>query len=177
MTDTTTLLRQALDLLTPIYGESANICTAIRAHLAQPQAEPVAEFVYVGQVGRDLEDFFCGFTRGTEFFTHPAAPVPNPNVCPFERAEADAIRKHLAPVPADPTMTRDELVAAAESIGMRFPAPVPGYVLVPVEPFPSQRIAGVVALIRASQRDFEPTTDEIAAVYRAMITAAPGAKE
>ena len=26
--------------------------------------------------------------------------------------------------PVNPTMTRDELVAAAESIGMRFPAPV-----------------------------------------------------
>jgi hypothetical protein len=30
-----------------------------------------------------------------------------------------------APVPADLTMTRDELVAAAESIGMQWPAPVP----------------------------------------------------
>jgi hypothetical protein len=40
-----------------------------------------------------------------------------------------AIRAHLAaqpaPVPADLTMTRDELVAAAESIGMQWPAPVP----------------------------------------------------
>jgi len=32
----TELLKQALELLTPVYGEHSNACTAIRAHLAAP---------------------------------------------------------------------------------------------------------------------------------------------
>jgi len=53
------------------------------------------------------------------------------------------------------------------------PAAVPlGWKLVPLEPFPSQRIAGAVALMKASDSDLDCTTDEIAAAYRAMIAAA-----
>ena len=50
-----------------------------------------------------------------------------------------------------------------------------GWKLVPVEPFPSQRISGAVALMKASDSDLDCTTDEIAAAYRAMIAAAPSA--
>lgn len=49
----------------------------------------------------------------------------------------------------------------------------PGYKVVPREPLPSQRIAGAVALMKASDSDLDCTTDEIAATYRAMIQAAP----
>jgi hypothetical protein len=58
----------------------------------------------------------------------PAAPVPakcDGGTCGAGGYCDNCPKQAAAPVPADPTMTRDELVAAAESIGMRFPAPVP----------------------------------------------------
>src|SRR5690606_36968934 len=56
------------------------------------------------------------------------------------------------------------------------PVAPPGYALVPVEPYPSQRIAWAVALMKASHSDLDATTDEVAACYRAMIDAAPEQK-
>ncbi len=69
----------------------------------------------------------------------------------------------------------DGLIVGAKLYYRAQPAPaaVPlGWKLVPLEPFPSQRIAGAVALMKASDSDLDCTTDEIAAAYRAMIAAA-----
>lgn len=50
-----------------------------------------------------------------------------------------------------------------------------GWVLVPMEPYPSQRIAGTAEWMRQSAQDDDPDTDKTAAVYRAMIAARPDA--
>ncbi|AKJ28755.1 hypothetical protein [Caldimonas brevitalea] len=52
-----------------------------------------------------------------------------------------------------------------------------GWKLVPAEPFPSQRIAGTAEWVRQSADDDEPCTDKTAAVYRAMLAAAPAAPQ
>jgi hypothetical protein len=48
-----------------------------------------------------------------------------------------------------------------------------GWKVVPIEPYPSQKIMGAAELYLISGRDCDATTDEIAATYRAMIAAAP----
>lgn len=50
-----------------------------------------------------------------------------------------------------------------------------GWALVPIEPYPSQRIAGTAEWMRQSAQDDDPDTDKTAAVYRAMIAARPDA--
>ena len=56
------------------------------------------------------------------------------------------------------------------------PAPAaaipPGYALVPIDPTPEIIATGAVALMKASDSDLDATKEEIAATYRAMITAA-----
>lgn len=74
-----------------------------------------------------------------------------------------------APVPADLTMTRDELVAAAESIGMRFPAPAP----VPV-PLSDEQIDKILERERMRWAKSSPPTYEFALAFARAIERAHG---
>jgi hypothetical protein len=74
-----------------------------------------------------------------------------------------------APVPADLTMTRDELVAAAESIGMRFPAPAP----VPV-PLSDEQIDKILERERMRWAKPSPPTYEFALAFARAIERAHG---
>ena len=133
------LLQQALDVLDgpSTFRKSFNARAALRAALAQPEPEPVtfeqawATYEAKGyQYGKDaLEQVRFGWEIAHEFAlaAPPAAPIDgfggNLDEA-FDRTASHCEGRYVSvPAPADPTMTRDELVVAAESIGMRFPAP------------------------------------------------------
>ncbi|MGJ7544597.1 hypothetical protein [Variovorax sp. LT1R16] len=61
----------------------------------------------------------------------------------------------------------------AADAGAPLPLAPKGWKLVPKEPFPSHRIIGTAEWVRQSAEDDEPDTEKTAAVYRAMIGAAP----
>ena len=120
------------------------LCTALRAALAAPQPEPLGYVSITGHgtyfritITPELAALEQG---GRKMWTPvvaapPAAPAPAvPEVMagpmpPMSEADEKRLNAALTIVfdlacgPADPTMMQDELVAAAESIGMRFPAP------------------------------------------------------
>jgi len=102
--------------LTPGKVQAAR--SAIRAHLAQPPSDPACPSC--DAPGLLHECIACGHSN------YPQAPQAPPDLPDDMDAAAARIERLTAtPTSADPTMTRDELVAAAESIGMRFPAPAP----------------------------------------------------
>jgi hypothetical protein len=110
---TTTLLAQALDALEKV------------TQFAEAQICMHEETVRGGAIWEICTQ--CGAKWADDRGGKPAFKWPKETDA--ARAMMDTLRAHLAAqpalVPADLTMTRDELVAAAESIGMRFPAPVP----------------------------------------------------
>ena len=146
------LLKRALDALgtstwdhTRAVGKQ-ELIDALREALAAPQPEPVAwkcakcgntsdcEGVTVGDNWCN-SCAVCGEMKPLYATAPPAAPAPAvPEVMagpmpPMSEADEKRLNAALTIVfdlacgPADPTMMQDELVAAAESIGMRFPAP------------------------------------------------------
>jgi hypothetical protein len=169
---TTALLRAALDALVyhtdqtrPIHSTQMTI-DAIRAHLAaQPLHEQLREM-------------------GEAHAAQPA-PVPAESVAWAKQTDKKLRITHMdmhgeegwrplvfgdaAPVPADLTMTRDELVAAAESIGMRFPAPAP----VPV-PLSDEQIDKILERERMRWAKSSPPTYEFALAFARAIERAHG---
>ena len=146
------LLKRALDALgtstwdhTRAVGKQ-ELIDALREALAAPQPEPVAwkcakcgntsdcEGVTVGDNWCN-SCAVCGEMKPLYATAPPAAPAPAvPEVMagpmpPMSEADEKRLNAALTIVfdlacgPADPTMMQDELVAAAESIDMRFPAP------------------------------------------------------
>jgi hypothetical protein len=145
------LLQQALVHLENACMPAPSFLAEIRAHLAaQPLHEQLREM-------------------GEAHAAQPA-PVPAESVAWAKQTDKKLRITHMdmhgeegwrplvfgdaAPVPADLTMTRDELVAAAESIGMRFPAPAP----VPVP------LTGHVYLVQYGTKCLEAFADLSAAV-------------
>lgn len=67
-----------------------------------------------------------------------------------------------------------QIDAAITAVRSAIAAP-PGWAQVPVEPTPEMQWAGVTGLDSASHSDIDPTLEEVAACYRAMLAAAPDA--
>lgn len=109
---------------------------------------------------------------------YAAAPPAQPAAQPVQRL-SDEQRRELIDVlrggrqcDEDGTeiiMSRQACCEAADIIEAALQPQ--GWALVPIEPYPSQRIAGTAEWMRQSAQDDDPDTDKTAAVYRAMTAA------
>jgi hypothetical protein len=154
---TTTLLAQALDALEKV------------TQFAEAQICMHEETVRGGAIWEICTQ--CGAKWADDRGGKPAFKWPKETDA--ARAMMDTLRAHLAAqpalVPADLTMTRDELVAAAESIGMRFPAPAP----VPV-PLSDEQIDKILERERMRWAKPSPPTYEFALAFARAIERAHG---
>ncbi len=174
------------------------LCTALRAALAAPQPEPVAwkcakcgntsdcEGVTVGDNWCN-SCAVCGEMKPLYATAPPAAPAPAvPEVMagpmpPMSEADEKRLNAALTIVfdlacgPADPTMMQDELVAAAESIGMRFPAPaVPDLKHKPTV----QRLMDLARKFRSAPGDlYDGAYKELQSACYEALSAAPAVRE
>ena len=99
-----------------------------------------------------------------------APPPAQPAAQPVQRLSDDALNGMLRKMhELQNECNRQSLRSAIEAA-----LQPQGWVLVPMEPYPSQRIAGTAEWMRQSAQDDDPDTDKTAAVYRAMIAARPG---
>ena len=177
---------------------------ALRSALAAPQPEPVAyvprchtdgNYCIVGEYKWDeIEEKPFGLADPAHwecaalYAAPPAAPAPAvPEVMagpmPPPMSEADEKRLNaaltivfdLACGPADPTMMQDELVAAAESIGMRFPAPaVPDLKHKPTV----QRLMDLARKFRSAPGDlYDGAYKELQSACYEALSAAPAVRE
>jgi len=123
---TTTLLQQAHDLLLPVYGETSNICTNIRAHLA---AQPPATSA----------DYAMGYAEGFNDACKPAPPAPakpvayaqNPKDgfwfwCLADEPGAIPLYTHPAaqPAPVPVPLTDEQIIAVRKAVPL-FTSSVP----------------------------------------------------
>ena len=180
---TTTLLQQAHDLLLPVYGETSNICTNIRAHLAAQPAPVPADHGFDRTASHTENRYVC--------FGESSAPVPPQTSELWRKGMAEkmgeAARLDAAPVPKpEPVAWRFKLngdlqwqhtdkwqilpgFGKVEPLYTHPAAPVPvppGWKLVPVEP--TFEMVGAARISGA-----EGTDEQIASDIRAAIAASP----
>lgn len=177
--------------LTRMYGHfwADDLCADLREALAAPQPEPVAYLVEGWHDGKliahiphvTLEDaktsaaVFAQHYTTTKTIPLYATPPAQPTENPWKDAVLDRLASASIDAPTDefPSRILDRIIEVEVMIAL---AHVPdGWVMVPKELFPSQRIAAIVAAIQASDSNLVCSADEVSAVYRAMIAASPAA--
>lgn len=169
------LLKQALDALeNPALPVYTTLRKDIRIALAQPQAEPVAEVRAKSDAyGGTFVQWYSLPVAGMKLYATPQQAQPTEN--PWKDAVLDRLASASIDAPTDefPSRILDRIIEVEVMIAL---AHVPdGWVMVPKELFPSQRIAAIVAAIQASDSNLVCSADEVSAVYRAMIAASPAA--